>query len=88
LEQIHACSVLNESFAAVDDEERYEGNRFRIFIDYVLLASFACADYPGPTQHYAVVCENHVVNVISAFQPTIQRHLQPPLCPLSKPRVM
>jgi hypothetical protein len=86
-------SVLNESFASVDDEERYEGNRFRVyvksrFIDYVMLASFACADYPGPTQHYAVVCENHVVNVISVVQPTIQRHLQPSLRPLSKPRVM
>jgi hypothetical protein len=88
-----AYSVLNESFASVDDEERYEGNRFRVyvksrFIDYVLLASFACADYPGPTQHFAVVCENHVVNVISVVQPTIQRHLQPSLRPLAKPRVM
>ena len=88
-----AYSVLNESFASVDDEERYEGNRFRVyvksrFIDYVSLASFACADYPGPTQHYAVVCENHVVNVISVVQPTIQRPLQPSLRPLAKPRVM
>jgi hypothetical protein len=86
-------SVLNESFASVDEEERYEGNRFRVyvksrFIDYVLLASFACTDYPGPTQHYAVVCENHVVNVISVVQPPIQRHFQPSLRPLSKPRVM
>ena len=88
-----AYSVLNESFASVDDEELYEGTRFRVyvqsrFIDYVSRASFACADYPGPTQHYAVVCENHVVNVISTVQPTIQHHLQPFLRPLSKPRVM
>ena len=35
-----AYSVMNESFASVDDEERYEGTRFRLyskshFIDYV-----------------------------------------------------
>ncbi len=88
-----AYSFLNESFASVDDEERYEGNRFRVyaksrFIDYVLRASFACADYPGPTQHYAVVCENHVVNIISVVQPTIQRHLPPSTRPISKPRVI
>jgi hypothetical protein len=72
-----AYSVMNESFASVDDEERYEGTRFRLyskshFIDYVSRTSFACAEYPGPTQHYAVVCENHVIDVIAAITPIIQ----------------
>ncbi len=73
-----AYSVLNESFASVDGEERYEGNRFRVyakyhFKDYISRASFACAEYPGPTQHHEVVCENHVVDVISTGMPVIQR---------------
>ncbi len=69
-------SVLNESYANVDDEEHYDGNRFRVysksyFIEYASRASFANADYPGPTQHFGIVCENHVVNVISTAPPTI-----------------
>ena len=69
-------SLLNESYANVDDEERYDGNRFRVyskshFIEYTSRASFANADCPGPTQHFGIVCENHVVNVISAAPPTI-----------------
>jgi hypothetical protein len=73
-----AYSILNESFAAPDDADRFEGSRFRLysksaFIDYVSRASFACAEYPGPTQHYEVVCENHIVDVIAAIGPVVQR---------------
>jgi hypothetical protein len=71
-------SVLNESYAAVDDAEQYEGIRFRIyskshFIDYMALESFASDDYPGPTQHYCVACEDHIVNVLSVEVPAVQR---------------
>jgi hypothetical protein len=71
-------SVLNESYAAVDDAEQYEGIRFRIyskshFIDYMAVESFASDDYPGPTQHYCVVCEDHIVNVLSVEVPAVQR---------------
>jgi len=73
-----AYSVMNESFAAVDDEERYTGNRFRLysrsnFIDYVSRASFACKEYPWPTQHVAVICESHVIDVIAEMTPVVQR---------------
>ena len=73
-----AYSVMNESFAAVDEQERYTGNRIRLysksrFIDYVARASFACDEYPGPTQHIAVVCENHIIDVIAAMRPVVQR---------------
>lgn len=73
-----AYSVLNESYASVDISEQYEGHRFRVysqshFIDYVSRASFATAQYPGPTEHYAVVCENHVVDVISVAAPIVSR---------------
>ena len=73
-----AYSVMNESFAAVDEQERFTGNRIRLysksrFIDYVARASFACDEYPGPTQHIAVVCKNHIIDVIAAMRPVVQR---------------
>lgn len=73
-----AYSVLNESFAAADSEQYFEGSRFRVyskshFIDYVSRASFACAEYPGPTDHHEVVCENHIIDVISPVAPTIRQ---------------
>jgi hypothetical protein len=71
-------SVLNESYAAVDDAEQYEGARFRIyskshFVDYMSLASFASDEYPGPTQHYCVACEDHILDVLSTEAPTVKR---------------
>lgn len=71
-----AYSVLNESFAAPDDHEHYTGKRFRIytrsrFIDYVSRASFVSDEFPGPTRHYAVLCENHVVDVVSTDSPRL-----------------
>jgi len=73
-----AYSVMNESFAAVDEEEQYTGNRVRLyskshFKDYVARASFACDEYPGPTQHVEVVCENHSIDVIAATAPIVHR---------------
>jgi len=76
--QYVAYSVLNESYASAVEQENYRGNRFRIylrsnFIDYVSRASFATIEYPGPTEHYEVVCENHIVDVISTRAPDAQR---------------
>jgi hypothetical protein len=74
-----AYSVLNESFASADDDAaHYEGRRFRVyskssFIDYVARVSFACDDYPGPAQHYQVVCEHHILDVISTAPPIVQQ---------------
>jgi hypothetical protein len=69
---------MNESFASTDDEAQYTGNRFRLyskshFIDYVSRASFACEEYPGPTRHIAIICENHIIDVVAAMTPAIQR---------------
>ena len=68
--------LMVKMYANGEDEEGYDGNRFRVysksyFIEYASRVSFATADYPGPTQHFAIVCENHVVNVISTARPTI-----------------
>jgi len=86
-----AYSVINESFAAVDDDEQYTGNRVRLyskshFKDYVARASFACDEYPGPTQHLELVCENHIVNVIASNAPAVQRlSSEPPSRDLTYP---
>jgi len=71
-------SVLNESYASVSDEECYEGNRFRIyskssFMEFMSRVTFACDEYPGPTRHYCIVCEDQVLHVLSAEPPTVQR---------------
>jgi hypothetical protein len=78
-QQYVAYSVLNESFAAPDGEgEQYDGKRFRVysksrFIEYVSRASFASDEYPGPTVHYRVACEDHVIDVIATRPPAIGR---------------
>jgi hypothetical protein len=63
-------SVRNESYAQPSEDEVYEGNRLRIyskspFIDYISRATLACDEYPGPTRHYELVCENHIVDIVS-----------------------
>jgi hypothetical protein len=38
----------------------------------------ATDEYPGPVQHFAVVCVDHVVDVISTASPTVRlRACQP-----------
>lgn len=71
-------SMLNESYANVDDQESYAGNRFRIysnsrFIQFMSQATFACDEYPGPTQHYCIACEDHVIHVLSVEPPTVRK---------------
>ncbi len=71
-------AVLNESFASVDDAEQFEGKRFRVyskshFLDYMSQATFACKEHPGPTQHYSVACEDHIIEVLSVAAPTLTR---------------
>ena len=71
-------SVRNESYAAASDEEHYDGTRFRIyskshFIEYMSRATFATDEYPGPTRHYGVVCEDHIIDVLSVGDPAVRR---------------
>ncbi len=71
-------AVLNESYASVDDDEQYEGSRFRVyaksrFLDYMSHATFACDEHPGPTRHYCIAGEDHVVEVLSVDPPTVTR---------------
>jgi hypothetical protein len=71
-------AVLNESYASVNDVEQYEGSRFRVyskscFLDYMSRATFACDEHPGPTRHYCIACEDHIVEVLSVDPPTVTR---------------
>jgi hypothetical protein len=71
-------AVLNESFASVNDDEQYKGRRFRVysksrFLDYMSRATFACDEHPGPTRHYCVACEDHIVEVLAVDPPVVTR---------------
>lgn len=71
-----AYSITNESYAHADKPDNYVGRRARrysrsAFLDYVQRATFASAEYPGPYEHMAIICENHIVNVASTVEPCI-----------------
>jgi len=73
-----AYSIRNESFVRVDHDEIYDGIRFRVysksnFIDYVARATFASNEYPGPTQHHELICEDHIIDVIALTAPRARR---------------
>ena len=71
-------TVLNESFGRFPQPpEKFTGNLFRIFswshlLEYTKLTSYACDEYPGPLQHFEIVCLNHVFDVISTAPPQIR----------------
>ena len=69
-------SVTNESYAASNDEEIFEGKLFRkysksFFLEYAKKGTFASDEYPGVMHHWEVACLNHIVNVISHVEPVI-----------------
>jgi hypothetical protein len=73
-----AYCVRNESYTSWDDEEVFEGRHFRVyskshFRDYVARGTFATDEYPGPLQHWSVVCENHLVDVVGSREPEMRR---------------
>jgi hypothetical protein len=70
-------SIRNESYCSVDDDEKWEGRLFCLyskshFLDYVARATFASAEYPGPLRHWGVNCLNHIIDVVSTFEPEIR----------------
>jgi hypothetical protein len=72
-----AYCVVNESYALGDKADVSEGRRFRVysksrFLDYVRKDTFGDDQYPGPSKHIGISCENHIVNVISVSEPSIR----------------
>lgn len=69
-----AYSVRNESYTTWDEGEIWEGRLFRVysashFLSYVSSATFAGDVFPGPLQHWEVVCGNHIIDVVGAERP-------------------
>ena len=72
-----AYSVLNESYALADDSEVFTGHRVRLyskskFLEYIASETWADDQHPGPSKHTAIVCESHIVNVISVAEPQVR----------------
>jgi len=74
-----AYVVTNESFALDDDPpDTYEGRRFRRYFQSRLLQQVKdnnrlSDEYPGPLLHFRIVCEHHLVDVISTQSPIVRR---------------
>ena len=80
--QNYICfSVRNESYATPEDDEDYSLRLRRYqrstFMDFVEKGTWAEAvpDHPGAFAHYAVVCEDHVIDVACSAEPIIQHRL-------------
>ncbi len=70
--------VENESFALPEPSSSIgEGRLLRtysqsVYLDFIAKASFASPEYPGPFKHWAVLCLDHIINVVSTEEPTIR----------------
>lgn len=71
-------AVTNESFGSPNGEETKDsGHLLRRysqspFLDYVVRATVATKEYPGPYTHVRVLSENHIVDVVSTGFPSLQ----------------
>lgn len=71
-----AYAVENESYACICPTDESTGKVLRLYsqsayLDYVARKTFASSTYPGPYKHWAVLCEDHIVNVVSCEDPVI-----------------
>jgi hypothetical protein len=71
-----AYSFRNESYARTNDYDVSTGRRFQIysrsrFLEFIGHATFASEEYPGPIQHIGVGCEDHIIDVVSAEEPSV-----------------
>ena len=70
--------IENESYALPEPPTSVsEGRLFieytkSVYLEYVAKSSFASAEYPGPFKHWAVLCLDHIFNVVSTEEPIIQ----------------
>jgi|HubBroStandDraft_1064217.scaffolds.fasta_scaffold95532_2 hypothetical protein len=73
-----AYSVANESYSTRNEQEEFSGRFARLygkshFLDYISRASLACKEYPGPLQHVQLVCECHIIDVVSTRFPKVSK---------------
>ena len=72
-----AYSVVNESYGLENNGEAFEGSRYRLytqsrFLEYVRTQTWGDEKHPGPAKHTAIVCEHHIVNVVSVSEPQMR----------------
>ncbi|NEQ43120.1 MAG: hypothetical protein F6K00_06010 [Leptolyngbya sp. SIOISBB] len=77
-EQYLAYSIRNESYAMPVAGEVFEGRRFRTYsrsqyLEFVYSTTFVNNQYPGATAHYGLVCEDHIIDVVSVDAPEIEQ---------------
>jgi len=73
-----AYCVTNESYSTRNESEEFSGRFARLygkshFLDYISRASLACKEYPGPLQHLQLVCECHIIDVVSTRFPQVSK---------------
>jgi hypothetical protein len=71
-----AYSVANESYSTFNESEDFSGRLVRLyakshFLEYISRATLANKEYPGPLQHVQLVCECHIVDVVSTRFPQL-----------------
>jgi hypothetical protein len=75
-----AYCVTNESFATLNKNEERIGRLFCIYsksnyLDYIrdtTLVNYTY-DYDNTLKHYAINCQNHVIDIITIDEPVIKR---------------
>lgn len=70
-------SIINESFAVLDDYEIFDGNSFRIFkksryLDFINKGTIVNDVFPEEQPvHYEIACLDHIIDVISFDEPIV-----------------
>jgi len=72
-----AYAVLCESYTSAGEYDKFEGRLFRKyqrsrFLDYVAAGTIATDEFPGPLNHWGLICESHIVHVVSTDEPEVQ----------------
>ncbi|MFY9632562.1 MAG: hypothetical protein WAJ94_13240 [Candidatus Cybelea sp.] len=73
-----AYNVFNESYAAWDPSQEFQGKRFREYqtsryLDFVRTeqnVGFSAPMY----KHWGIMCENHIIDVVSEVEPNVARY--------------
>lgn len=73
--------IKNESFTFFDDAEQFEGDYLRIYKKSKLLNNIGLfTDYElaqifldGEAKHYGIITQNHVIDIIAVYEPTIKK---------------
>ncbi|UCE46951.1 MAG: hypothetical protein JSW47_15230 [Phycisphaerales bacterium] len=70
-------TVLNESYDYADQSAQYSGKWLRTYtkswyLDYTDKHTLACDEHPGPYKHYGIICLDHIIDVTSCSEPSIE----------------